>query len=187
VVLLSEIVVPGEFLTVEEEYFPGKNTFEDEEGNIYSTKVGIKKFNEKEREVLIEEKTPLNEVIEAGSIIIGRVSSVKDSFVVLDVVSAQKNGLQLISLFHSAKLMISNVSRSHIRNLSDEFKVGDFVKAKVIEVTKYGIDVTTSFPELGVIRAFCSKCRHKLGLFNKVLKCSKCGSIERRKLSNEFK
>ena len=184
--LSEEITVPGEFLTVEEEFSAGKNTFEDNEGNVYSAKVGIKEFNQNEREVSVKEKKHVS-LIEAGSIITAQVSLVKDSVVVLNVLKTEKNGKEQVSNFPVVQLMISKVAREHIMNLRDEFKVGDVIKAKVIKVNKFGIDVTTAFPELGVIKAFCSKCRGSLSLFNKTLKCAKCGSIEKRKLSSEFK
>ncbi len=188
VIYLSEkTVVPGDFLTVEEEYSPGKNTFEDDEGNVYSTKVGTKEFDEKEREVSIKEKNPANDLIEFGSIVTGKVTLVKDSVVVLNVLKVEKDGKELISTFSVMQLMISKVSREHIRELRDAFKIGDFVKAKVIKISKFGVDLTTAYPEFGVIKAFCSKCRSPLSLFDRTLKCSKCGSIERRKLSSEFK
>jgi len=185
--LSKDIVVPGEFLTVEEEYAPGKNTFEDTEGNVYSTKVGTTDFDNKEREVSIKEIIPLNEVIEPGSILIGRVGLIKESFLVLDILDAEKNNVKQVFPFASAKLMISRVAKFHIKELRDEFRTGDLVKAKVINITKYGIDITTSYPELGVIKAFCSKCRNQLNLSDRTLKCMKCGSIEKRKLSTEFK
>lgn len=187
ILLTEEIVVPGEFLTIEEEFSSGKNTFEDEEGNIYSTKVGLKEFDSKEREVSIKEINPMNDLIEVGAVIIGKVSLIKESFAIINIIEAKKDGKKVVSNFSSAKLMISKVSRMHIQCLRDELKTGDIIKAKVIAVTKYGVDITTSYLELGVIKAFCSNCRHVLGLFDKSLKCSKCGSIEKRKLSNEVK
>ncbi len=183
----KEFVVPGEFLTVEEEYSPGKNTFEDEEGNIYSTKVGEKDFDNKEREVSIKEKNAVNDLIEVGSIVIGKVVLMKDSFMLLEILNIEKNGKKQISVFNSARLRISNVCRSHVNELRDEFRRGDLVKAKVVEKNKFGIEVSTVEREFGVIKAFCSKCRQSLSLFGETLKCSKCGSIEKRKLSAEFK
>ncbi len=187
ILLTKEIVVPGEFLTIEEEFSSGKNTFEDNEGNIYSTKVGLKEFDSNEREVSIKENNSMNDLIEVGAIVTGRVLLIKESFAIINIIKAELNGKKVVSTFGSAKLMISKVSRMHVKSLRDELKVGDVIKAKVINVTKYGVDLTTSYPEFGVIKAYCSNCRHVLGLFDKSLKCSNCGSIERRKLSNEIK
>ncbi len=185
--MAKEIVVPGEFLSFEEEFMAGKNAFEDDEGNVFSSKLGVKELDEKEREVSVKELKQVNEILKPGNILFCQVALVKESFVVLSILSAENNGKEMIVPFASAKLMISNVSRSHINFLSDAFRTGDLVKVKVTNITKYGIDVTTSFPELGVIRAFCTKCRGPLGLYDKILKCPKCGSIEKRKLSTEFK
>ncbi|MEW6294847.1 MAG: exosome complex RNA-binding protein Csl4 [Candidatus Diapherotrites archaeon] len=182
----NELVLPGQFLTVEEEYEPGKNTFEDEKGKIYSTKVGEAEFNEKERKVNIKERARSINLITPGSIVIGNVILVKDNSVVLSILKAEKNGQERIPQFSSGQVMISNVSRNYVKELRSEFKIGDIVKAKVINVTNYSIDLTTAEEGLGVIKAFCSKCRNELGLFGRQLKCLNCGSIENRKLSFDY-
>jgi len=184
--LTEEIVVPGDFLSVEEEFVAGKNTFEDNEGNIYSTVVGRKDFNQPEREVSVKKNNSLNKA-ELGSIITGKVHLIKDPVVVLNILKIEKDGKEVISSFSSAQLMIANVAREHIKFLRDMFRVGDIVKAKVIKITKFGMDVTTQYPELGVIKAYCSNCRNPMELYGKTLKCPKCGSVETRKLSREFK
>ncbi len=178
--------MPGDFLSVEEEFMSGKNTFEDNEGNIYSAVVGLKELDEKERVVSVNSLISMNK-IELGSIITAQVFLIKDPVVVLNILAIEKNGKEQIAAFSNAQLMIANVAREHIKFLRDMFKIGDIVKAKVIKLNKFGIDVTTQYPELGVIKAFCSKCRNPLELYERTLKCPKCGSVERRKLSREFK
>lgn len=184
--MAEEIVVPGDFLSVEEEFASGKNTFEDKEGNIFASVVGEKDFNKKGREVSIKASKAVNK-IELGSIITGKIVRIKDPIVVIEISKIEKDGKEQVSSFVVAQLMIANVSVGHIKFLRDEFRVGDIIKAKVIKITKFGIDVTTQYPEFGVIKAFCSECRSPLALYGRTLKCSKCGSIERRKLSREFR
>jgi len=184
--LAEEIVVPGDFLSVEEEFGAGKNTFEDSEGNIFASVVGTKDFNNINREVSIKSNNTINQ-IELGSIVIGKIVRIKDPVVTIEISRIEKDGKEQICSFGIVQLMIANVSMDHIRFLRDEFRVGDIIKAKVIKINKFGIDVTTKYPEFGVIKAFCFQCRNALELYGKTLKCSKCGSVEQRKLSSEFR
>ncbi len=180
------VVVPGEFLTVEEEFSPGKNTLEDGEGNIYSSKVGETEFNEDRREVEVREKTREISRLTIGSVLYGRVKLVKDSMVLVEALFAEKNGKEVIPHMPSATLMVSRVSRDYVKSLRDEFKAGDIIKAKVVEVTTFSIELSTAFPEYGVLKAFCSKCRNPLNQHGKELKCLKCGSNEKRKTSADY-
>ena len=178
--------MPGDFLSVEEEFGAGKNTFEDKEGNIFASVVGKQDFNNKDREVSVKTTKEVNQ-IELGSIVTGKIVRIKDPVVTIEISKIERDGKEQVSSFGIVQLMIANVSRDHINFLRDEFRLGDIIKAKVIKINKFGIDVTTQYPEFGVIKAYCSNCRNALELYGRTLKCSKCGSIEKRKLSTEFR
>lgn len=184
--MAEEIVVPGDFLSVEEEFGAGKNTFEDNEGNIFASVVGEKNFNNQNREVSIKTHKTISQV-ELGSIVTGKIVRIKDPVVTIEVSKIEKDGKEQVSSFGVVQLMIANVSMDRIRFLRDEFRAGDIIKAKVIRINKFGIDVATKYPEFGVIKAFCSQCRHSLELYERTLKCPKCGSVEKRKLSSDFR
>ncbi|MFH1544654.1 MAG: exosome complex RNA-binding protein Csl4 [archaeon] len=180
-----KLVFPGEFLTVEEEYLPGKNTFEEENGRIYSARIGELEFNEKEREVTVKPKKEMK-LVDVGTIITGNVLLLKDSMALIKIIKAEKDNEERIPLNSTAILFISNIARGFVKSIRDEFKIGDIVKAKVVTVSPYSIEVTTTFPELGVIKAFCTKCRNSLELYGSDLKCRKCGSVEKRKISSSY-
>lgn len=182
----EQLVFPGDFLTVEEEYSSGKNTFEDSGGKIYSAKTGITQYNQKERSVSILEKNRKILTVDVGTIVYGRVMFVKESVVVIAILKTEKEGVERIPFLSSAQLLVSNVSHDYVDSLKDEFKIGDLIKAKVIKITKYSIELSTKFSELGVIKAFCSKCRKPLGLYGQELKCNSCGSVETRKVSSDY-
>jgi len=186
IVLEKKLVVPGDFLTVEEEFASGKNTFDDEDGNIFSAQTGTLEFNELEREVRVEEKTRKIQVLDRGSIIFGSIARVKDSFAFVNILSAEKDGVERIPLMNSAALRVSDVARGFVKDLKEEFKIGDIIKAKVSNISKHSIDLTTVFPELGVVIAYCVNCRKPLHLAGTQLKCIFCGGNERRKISNDY-
>jgi exosome complex component CSL4 len=126
------------------------------------------------------------QLMDVGSIVIGRVLIVKDSIVIVHLLQAEKNGEKRVISNPFGLLFISNVSKKFIKDLSNEFKIGDIIKAKISNITSYSVELTTSFPELGVIKAFCSKCRKPLHLSGRILKCLSCGSNESRKLSKNY-
>jgi exosome complex component CSL4 len=182
----QKIVLPGEFITVEEEFEAGRNAYEDKDGKVFSAKIGVTEFDEKNRNVSVKEAKRKCIPIDFGTIVIGRVILVKDSVVIISIGEAEKNGEKRIPVHSNAQLLVSNVSRDYVKSLRNEFRIGDIVKAKVVKVTKHSIDLTTSFPEFGVIKAFCTKCRNALQLFGRQLKCTKCGAVEKRKISTEY-
>ena len=182
----KKAVFPGDVIAVAEEFESGKNTFEDEEGNITSTLTGIALFNEQEKEVSVAKKGHKAIPLDVGSTVLGSVALVKDDVVILHVFDAKKNGERRVIRESNAALGISKVSQEYIRSLNDKFKIGDIVKAEVWEITPYSLEITTNKPELGVIKAFCSGCRQPLYLFQGKLKCLHCGNVETRKLSKDY-
>ena len=87
----------------------------------------------------------------------------------------------------SSVLPVFSVMNSYVKFMSDYFKIGDIVRARVEKISNTGIELETkSNPSLGVIMAYCVSCRHSLKLVETELKCSNCGSNERRKFSADY-
>lgn len=181
----EEPVFPGQFLTVEEEYLPGHNTFE-QNGKIYASSIGKVNFDDVHKEVHVHSADEKLKLIEVGNIVLGQVILVKESFVVLNLLEAHKGSEKRKVLDPNATLFVSRVSQAYVRSLSDFFKVGDLVKAKVVEITPYTIELASNEVQLGVVKAFCGQCRQPMILFGEKLKCKECGSVEDRKISNDY-
>lgn len=181
---MAKAVLPGEFISTEEEFEPGQNTFA-ENGSILSDSVGKVIENNRQKAVHVEKPRPVTPA-KVSDIVYGEVMLVKDNSVSLSIfIDSESNERKVLS--HTfASLPVRFVSREYVKDLYEMFKIGDLVKAKIASVNSYGIDVRTNEPELGVIRAFCSKCRQPLHLFGQNLKCLNCGSAERRKISNDY-
>ncbi len=179
-------IFPGTFLTTEEEYGSGANTFADEKGNVYAACTGTADFNEKVREVSITKPGRCAKPLEVGSIVLAQVKSVREQMVGVGLLSASKQGEERKITSSAAFVPVSAISESFIRDARDEFKIGDIIRAKVTKIKPFGIDLTTAGSELGVVRAFCIRCRAQLGMFGKGLKCQACGSNEMRKLASDY-
>ena len=181
----KNLAFPGQFLTVEEEYFPGHNTFE-ENGKIYSAATGKASFDEEHKEVHVNPGAEKLILIDPGTTVIGQVILVKDSFVVMNLLEASKGGERRKVLDPNATIFVSRVSQAYVKSLYDMFKIGDLVKAKVTEVTPTTIELATNENQLGVIKAFCGQCRQPMMLFSGQLKCKECGNVESRKISDDY-
>src|SRR5207253_8687121 len=53
---------------------------------------------------------------------------------------------------------ISNVSEEYTEDIHDMYRLGDIIRAKVIQV-KPSVQLTTAERDLGVVKALCSVCR----------------------------
>ncbi|MBI4043721.1 MAG: exosome complex RNA-binding protein Csl4 [Candidatus Diapherotrites archaeon] len=180
------LVFPGQHLAVEEEFVGGLNTYADDQGNVAPVIMGEPEFNQSLREVHVTSKIAPVKPLEVGSVIWGKVALVKENAVIITLLHAEKDGEPRKFGGLNGTLMVSRVSREFVKDLGDYFRTGDLVKAKVMQLTAYAIELSTDAHDLGVIKGFCVKCRSPLHLFDNKLKCTSCGNNETRKVSSEY-
>jgi exosome complex component CSL4 len=175
----KQVFIPGEVITTKEKYSPGQNTFLDE-GYIKAATAGEAKFDDINKEVSI----PGREIkaLEEGDIVIGRVSLMKESVVVVDILKAEKNRIILVT---KGQIPVRNVAKKYVSDLSKFFKVGDYVKARVVSANDLAVDLTTAETGLGVITAYCSICKSEMEYSNGKVICFNCGHSEERKWFEE--
>src|SRR6266699_1982625 len=80
---------------------------------------------------------------------------------------------------------ISNVSEEYTEDIHDMYRLGDIIRAKVIQV-KPSLQLTTAEPSLGVVKALCSVCRGPLEMRGRELYCPRDERSERRKLAADY-
>jgi len=171
-------MLPGETIGTEEEFIPGKGTYLDE-GRIVAAVAGSLHVDSKHRATMIpSEKLP---DLKVGSIVYGRVDEVFESkaFVTIEFseISSKKR-----TTIAQGLIPVSEIKNQYVRSIRDEIRVGDFIKGIIIEVNPFHILVGFKQRGLGVIKAFCSKCRHDLELKGTMLECQNCGNRENRTL-----
>lgn len=187
VVEKNSSVFPGTVLGTEEEYVAGKNTAVNEQGNVISCVVGKPEINPHDRKAEVKKPGANAFAFEAGDTAIGRITLVKESSAVLEIQSAERNGVQKKVVRSLASIMVRMIDSGYVKKVSDKFRIGDIVKAKIVSVTRCGVDCGTSEGrEFGVVKAFCRRCRQPLHLFGMELKCLSCGSLETRKISSDY-
>jgi len=183
----KKLVFPGSFLSIGEEFLPGQNAFEHLDGNIYSSSVGEPVYDKDQKEVNVNGRTKPAKLVDAGSIVFARIKFVRESKASVEILQAENNDeKRKIGGLH-AILPVFNVDNSYVKNLTDFFKIGDIIKARVANVTPFNVELETkSNPALGIVKGFCTNCRAALKMVQNGVKCPKCAMSAQRKFSTEY-
>jgi exosome complex component CSL4 len=179
----SKTVFPGDLIGTSEEFTAKSGTYVDK-GNIYASASGIVKINPKERSISVAPATNTPPYLQIGDIIIGQVTDLKESVVLVEIAGIKGKGEREIVNAEQAAIHVSNVKDAYVKELYNEFAPFDIVKARVIDMRN--MRLTTVNKELGVMKAYCGNCRTVLKKDNGGLKCPKCERTETRKLSSDY-
>lgn len=185
----GEFVLPGDMVGTAEEFISNNNTFKYG-GNIYSSATGQVRINNKTRAISVVPETDIPPMIRNGDVVIGRVNDLRSSVALVEIAMIEGKGEREIVNLQPAAIHVSNVKDSYVKSLDYEFSPFDLVRAKVIDVKS--MRLSTSGNNLGVIKAYCSKCNVSMekqsnnGNKGSKLKCPVCGNIESRKLAANY-
>ncbi|MBI5636050.1 exosome complex RNA-binding protein Csl4 [Candidatus Micrarchaeota archaeon] len=177
------MVLPGEFLSTDEESTGEQGTFEDK-GSIYASVYGKSVVDVKKRSVSIDAAGKLRKLLR-GDVVIGKIHEIYDSAALVNFEPIEDSGERIASFDSSGFLKVSELADAYVQSMRDLIKVGDYIKAKVLDPSPLGITLTIKERGLGVVKAYCSYCRTQLSQKGVNLTCPKCHSVERRKLSLE--
>jgi len=177
------LILPGDFLAVSEESIGGQGTFEEKDGRIYASVAGKKVVDNRARSVLVE--APLNvRPLAVGDPVFGLVHDLYEMVALLEFAPFSRKGERIASHNNYGYLRISEVRHGYSEQFRDWLRIGDLVKARVKEITSLGIYLTIADADLGVIRAFCTQCKHELEPRGRVMVCPACGNKEQRKMAS---
>lgn len=179
----QEIVLPGDLVGTSEEFTARNGTFVDK-GNIYAASAGLVEVNTKDRSISVSPVTNTPPHLNVGDIVIGQITDVKDSVALVEIAGIKGKGEREIVNVEQAAIHVSNVKDAYVKELYYEFAPFDIVKARVIDMKN--MRLTTINKDLGVMKAYCGRCRGVLKLENEKLKCPKCGRTETRKISSDY-
>jgi len=177
-------VMPGDLIGTSEEFTPAEGTYE-EGGEIFASATGRVSVNLNSRAISITSRTKTPPRLSLGDVVIGRVSDVKSSMVLVEMAHIKGKGEREFVSPGDAVIHVSNIKDSYVKDILTEFQPFDIVKAKVIDVRNTRL--STLGEEFGVMKAFCTKCRGVLRKTeNSSLKCSNCDRVETRKISSDY-
>ncbi len=166
----SKTAIPGHLLGAVEEFEPGAGAFE-EEGHVYAGIIGKPELDKDRRMGVV---SPLRmEKLKKGDTVYALVKDLYDQIALLEFQPLTRKAAHSTYAF----MRISEVAKGYTQRLTDALRIGDYVKAEIVDVKPMGIYLTMAAPHLGVVRAFCSLCRGEI----RGGTCTKCRAHERRK------
>jgi len=182
----GDLVLPGDYLGVIEEYFPGEGV-KEENGELYAIRAGRVRIDPEKMEISIEPVTDTPPLPQVGDIVIAKVIEVKPQAAIVQLIKIEGRNDREIATSKLAGIHISQVRNGYVEGMGSEFKIGDIVRARVIANEKSPIQLSTKGPDLGVVYALCSRCRAPLVRRGDKLVCPRCGHVETRKLSSLYR
>jgi exosome complex component CSL4 len=178
----GSFVLPGDLVGSAEEFVPGDCTFA-KGGMIFASTAGLVKIDPKTRAASVTPKANAPVKLLQGDIVAGEVIDLKESLVILSL--AFKKGHEDRPLSdEEATIHISNVRNSYVKDLRQLFSLRDIVKAKIVDQRQ--MRLSTGDEDLGVIKAYCSRCMNGLVRKETKLVCPSCGNTETRKMSSAY-
>jgi len=175
-------VLIGDYLGTIEEFVPGKGTYA-EDGKIYASNIGKCVIDHENHVVSVDGKNP--PMLEKGQVIFGEVLDIRKNAA---VVIARKLKGYSGEVDIKTGLFVSNMADSYVERPEDAFAIGDIVEGVVIKIDGGLIDISTKGP-MGVVKAFCRRCRCALKKSDKgqdMLECPCCGNKGRRKIADDY-
>ena len=177
-------VVPGALLGTEEEFIPGANTALDGSA-IYASAVGESEVREKVVQVRARANVPVQ--LRPGDVVVGRVERIYEPIALIDLAWRKEGGTRQVGPAGYAVLHASHVRDGYVKNVHDEVKIGDIVRARIEKIERGEVELTVKEPGLGVVVAFCTGCRARMTRKGEGFYCSGCDSSEGRKAAEAGK
>jgi exosome complex component CSL4 len=179
----KKIVVPGDFIGTEEEYLAGEGTFADSE-KVFATVTG--EISDADRTLRVARKRQLRS-LGVGAVIIGRVENIVEPIALVSIISGNTDASRFGETSDYSVLHASMIRRGYVKNVRDEYKIGDIIRAKIADLRNGEFRLTTDADELGAIKAFCAKCRHPMKFESAILKCESCEAKDNRKIAKDYR
>lgn len=179
----KKFVVPGDFIGTEEEYLGGEGTFSENE-KIYSTITG--EAGEAAKKLAVSQKRPLRP-LGVGTTIIGKVENISEPIALVSMQVGMGGEHRFGETDEYAVLHASMIRKGYVKNVRDEYKIGDIIRAKIVDQRNGEFRLSTDGDELGAIKAYCAKCRHPMKVESGILQCQECGTKDNRKIAKDYR
>lgn len=178
----KKYVMPGEPVGTEEEFVSGAGTHV-ENGTIYSSISGV--LHDDSRTLSVSRDARLSKMA-VGAKAIGRIDNISEP-VALVVMEGEEDEIARYPKSDAYLILhASRIKRGYVKNVRDEYRIGDIIKAKIAEEKSGELHISTEDDDCGCLKAFCSSCRHPLVRKPTGLECGNCGRRENRKLASGY-
>ncbi|HPR41893.1 MAG TPA: exosome complex RNA-binding protein Csl4 [Candidatus Methanofastidiosa archaeon] len=182
----GDFVIPGAVLGVGEEFMPGEGAYE-EEGIIHSSVAGIVDLDMEKRKASVDARTDTPPVPREGDEVICEIVDVRPQMALVELLVKTENVNRALSApTTKGRVYIAHANKRYVTKLQNEFRIGDIIRARMRDTRKTPYELSTVGSELGVLLAYCTKCRHTLVKKGTKLECPACGSVETRNMASDY-
>jgi exosome complex component CSL4 len=180
----ASVLEPGTPLAYSEELLPGANTYDDGT-QIRAAVYGTPHVDPATMAISVLPAGKAAASIERGDIIVGQITYIKpEALASVKILAVRgKEGRSLLQTLEGT-LHASKIDARYVKYVDDEYRGGDLIRAKVIQL-KGGPQLATDKPDLGCIKAWGPDGAPLVRDGNK-LKDPETGQVYHRKLANDY-
>jgi len=179
----GRLVLPGEEVAVGEEFEAGEGTYEDG-GKVYAAQPGWLDLDTTHRVARVRSRNPVANP-RNGDLVYGIVEEIRPSMVEARIAMIHGRDRQVAGEL-SASLHVSKISNAYVEDPRDTMRLGDIIRARVIQVDP-SLQITTAEQNLGVVVALCTVCRRPMEKTpGGQVRCPRCERTDRRKLTTDY-
>lgn len=179
---IENYVYPGKKIAVIEEYVPGDGTYAGGDGFIRGKLLGIAKTDPERREVKVSGRVRVNAVKEGDEVagVLMNLSGVYGT-VNIGVLNGKLLKTPVMGIVYPSGVL---------RRGGKQYRVGDIIFARVVSRKNRILHLSIDGSRYGVVKARCNDCGGEMVVARRrprlVLKCSRCGVEENRKISSLY-
>jgi len=119
-----------------------------------------------------------------GDFVLGEITMLKPAMAGVNVLHVEGKDRVIVGDTNGT-LHVSKIAKRYVRDVGQEYRLGDIVRAEVIGV-KPSVQLTTEGERGGAILALCLRCRFGLKKTQKALECPNCGRREMRNIAPDY-
>ena len=176
----TKLVLPGDHLSSAEEAEPGQNTY-TENDEVYSATSGENVSEPGAAEVKSKGRTIKQPYV--GMPVYCMIVKASMNKAIAECISIEEGEGGQRGVRITAMLPVMAIKNSYVREIRDEVRIGDIIKANIMKIEKNSYDITMKPHECGVITCFCPRCRTKMGKKEaNLFICGSCGWKDRKKI-----
>lgn len=180
----EKLIEPGAPLAYSEEYLAGPGTYDDGT-QLRAAVFGTPQVDTETMTMAVKPAGRSVAAIEKGDIVIGEVVYIKpEALASVRILAVRgKEGRSILQQVEGT-LHVSKIDARYIRDVTEEYRTGDLIRAKVIGL-KGGPQLATDKPDLGCVSARSADGNLMVREGNR-LKDTETGRVEIRKLATDY-
>lgn len=121
---------------------------------------------------------PKQKTMDIGDYVFGRVVQVTDKIAIINIFDIDK----ILTPSSTGILFVNHASSDYVEKVGDVMRIGDVLKAKIIDKDKFEFKLSIAEDQLGVVQAFCSNCKARLNLNSPQERCLNCKTMNFKKI-----